>query len=71
MEGKRPFVTKKRCEGEGQIECQLDSEIGIPNKVLTYTSLPGGYFNQDGTPHYYITDYQGNNAYNLINQLKP
>ena len=20
MEGKRPFVTKKRCEGEGQIE---------------------------------------------------
>lgn len=71
MGGKRPFVTKKRCEGEGQIEYQLDPEIGIPNKVLIYTSFSGGYFNQDDTPHYYLTDYQGNNAYNLINQLKP
>ncbi|WP_286151377.1 MULTISPECIES: hypothetical protein [Bacteroidales] len=66
MEGKRPFVTKKRCEGEGQIERQLGPEIGIPNKVLTYTSFPKGYFDQDGAPHYYISDYQCNHAYGYI-----
>ena len=67
MEGKQPFVTK-RYGGDGQIECQLGPEIGIPNKVLTYTSFPGGYFDQDGTPHYYITDYQGNNT-GIINSI--
>lgn len=60
LEGKQPFVTK-RYAGDGQIEYQIGPEIGIPNKILVYTSFPGGYFDQNGKPHYYITDYQGNN----------
>lgn len=60
MEGKEPFVTK-RYAGDGQIEYQIGPDIGIPNKIMVYTAFPGGYFDQDGAPHYYITDYQGNN----------
>ena len=67
MEGKQPFVTK-RYGGDGQIECQLGPEIGIPNRIIAYTAFPGGYFDQDGTPHYYITDYQGNNT-GIINSI--
>ena len=29
---------------------------------LEYSSFDGGYFNADGSPCYYITDWQGNNA---------
>ena len=61
MEGKEPFVTK-RYAGDGQIECQIGPDIGIPNRIIAYTAFPGGYFDQDGAPHYYITDYQGYNT---------
>lgn len=61
MEGKEPFVTK-RYAGDGQIEYQIGPDIGIPNRIIAYTAFPGGYFDQDGAPHYYITDYQGYNT---------
>lgn len=59
--GNRPFAVKKY-GGKGQIEYQVEISTGIQKKALAYTSFPGGYFNQNGIPFYYITDYQGNNA---------
>ena len=60
MGGKEPFITKSY-GGDGQVEYRLGPDIGSSiNKVLRYTRFAGGYFDQNGAPHYYITDYQGN-----------
>lgn len=62
MGGKEPFITKSY-GGDGQVEYRLGPDIGSSiNKVLQYTLFPGGYFDQKGAPHYYVTDYQGNNT---------
>ena len=60
MGGKEPYITKSY-GGDGQVEYRLGPDIGSSiNKVLRYTRFAGGYFDQNSTPHYYVTDYQGN-----------
>ena len=46
------LTLKRRYYGDGQI---------VDNDTLVQTHFGGGYFDRSGHPHYYLTDWQGNN----------